>query len=68
VNQAERWQSEEMQSDGRLWRATIPSAYTKSPYPLQYYFEMKEAPESAALYPGLGEQRFDEPCFVVRRA
>ncbi|RPI23413.1 MAG: hypothetical protein EHM61_19805 [Acidobacteria bacterium] len=67
VNQGERWQSEAMQSDGRLWRATIPSEYTQSPYPLQYYFEMKEAPESAALYPGLGEQRFDQPYFVVRR-
>ena len=31
VNQAERWQSEPMQSDGRLWRAAIPSEYTESP-------------------------------------
>jgi len=67
VNQAERWQSESMQSDGRLWRAAIPSEYTQSPYPLQYYFEVKETPGSAALYPGLGEQRTGQPYFVVRQ-
>jgi hypothetical protein len=67
VNQAERWQSEHMQSNGRLWRAAIPSEYTQSPYALQYYFELKEAPESAALYPGFSEQNTGQPYFVVRR-
>jgi hypothetical protein len=65
VNQAERWQSEPMQSDGRHWRAAIPSEYTESPYPLQYYFEVREGPESAALYPGLGEQLNGQPYFVA---
>jgi hypothetical protein len=68
VTQAERWQSLPMQSDGRLWRGTMPSEYTQSPYPLQYYFELKDAPESAMLYPGLGEQRTGQPYFVVRKA
>jgi hypothetical protein len=67
VNQAERWQSEPMQSAGHLWRAAIPSAYTESPYALQYYFEVREAPESAALYPGFGQQLSGQPYFVVRR-
>ena len=67
VNQAERWQSEPMQFDGRLWCAAIPSEYTQSPYALQYYFELKEAPESAALYPGFSEQNTGQPYFVVRR-
>lgn len=65
VNQAERWQSLPMPSAGRLWRAAIPSEYTDSPYPIQYYFELKEAPESAALYPGFGEQLTRQPYFVV---
>jgi hypothetical protein len=56
-----------MQSAGRLWRVAIPSEYTQSPYALQYYFEMKEAPESAALYPGLGEHLTGQPYFVARR-
>ena len=66
VNHAERWQSEPMQADGRLWRAAIPSEYTQSQYPLQYYFELREAPDSAVLYPGFGDQRTAQPYFVAR--
>lgn len=68
VNQAERWQSLPMQSNLRIWRAAIPAAYTQSPFPLQYYFELNEAPESATLYPGFGEQNTGQPYFVVRSA
>ncbi|MGE5488157.1 MAG: hypothetical protein ACM3ZB_10110 [bacterium] len=68
VNQGERWQSAPMQADGRLWRGAIPSEYTDSPYPLQYYLELKENPELATLYPGLGDQLTGQPYFVVRRA
>ena len=67
MNQAERWQHESMQSNGRLWRAIIPSEYTQSPYPLQYYFEMRVTPESAVLYPGFGNELIGQPYFVVRR-
>jgi hypothetical protein len=66
VNQAERWKSLPMQSNGRIWRSAIPASDTQSPFPLQYYFELKEAPESAALYPGFGEQNTGQPYFVVR--
>jgi len=68
VNHAERWQSELMQSIGRLWRTTIGSEYTQSPYPLQYYFELKDGPECAALYPGLGEQLAGQPYYVARQS
>jgi hypothetical protein len=67
VNQAERWQSAPMQSTGRVWRAAVPGEYTESPYALQYYFELKEAPGLAALYPGMGEQRTGPPYFVIQR-
>ncbi len=67
VNQADRWKSEPMKSDGRLWRAAIPDEHTQASYPLQYYFELKEAPESSTLYPGFGEQLTGQPYFVVRR-
>ena len=66
VNQAERWQSAPMEPAGRLWRATIPPEYTQSPYALQYYFEMKDAPDSAWLYPGLGKDLTRQPYFVVQ--
>ena len=67
VNHAERWQNVPMQTEGRLWRAVIPADYTQSPYPLQYYFELKESPELALLYPGFGEQRTGQPYFVARK-
>jgi hypothetical protein len=67
VNHAERWERVPMQSDGRLWRGTIPADYTGTPYALQYYFELQESPEAAALYPGLGEQLTGQPYFVARR-
>jgi hypothetical protein len=67
VNQAERWQNSPMKATARLWRASIPAEYTESAYPLQYYFELRESPESAALYPGLGELLTQQPYFAVRR-
>ena len=67
VNQAERWQSADMQAAEVGWRAGIPAAYTDSPYPLQYYFEFRDAPEKAWLYPGFNEDLLNQPYFVLRR-
>ena len=38
VNQAERFQSIEMEREGQAFHTIIPASYTASPYPLQYYF------------------------------
>ena len=67
VNHAERWQSKPMQAYDRLWRVAIPAEYTKSQYAIQYYFELREKPELAVLYPGFGEQLIVEPYFIVRK-
>ena len=66
VNHAERWQSVAMGSEGRVWRVSIPADYTQSPYPLQYYFEVKQAPNVWGLHPGLGDQLNGQPYHVVR--
>jgi hypothetical protein len=67
VTQAERYESTEMQlRDGRH-RATIPANYTDSPYPLEYYFELKQGPDTAWLYPGFTVDLKNQPYFVVRR-
>jgi len=68
VNQAERWESHPMNSEGRVWRATISAEYTESLFPLQYYFELREEPHSAVLYPGLGDHLTNQPYFAARRA
>jgi hypothetical protein len=68
VNQAERYTTVEMQGEGRRYRAAIPGTYTNSPYPLQYYFELKAGPEKAWLVPGFALELNNQPYYVVRRA
>ena len=67
VNQAERYQVTEMQAAGNRYRAAIPGAYTDSPFPLVYYFELKEAADKAWLHPGFGPDLANQPYFVVRQ-
>jgi hypothetical protein len=67
VNQAERFESVEMPLQGGAYRASIPAAYTDSPYPLQYYFEVKESAGKAWLYPGFAADLANQPYYVVRR-
>ncbi|HTB16273.1 MAG TPA: hypothetical protein VK752_32115 [Bryobacteraceae bacterium] len=66
VNQAERWQSAAMERKGSSYIASIPGAYTDSPYPLQYYFELKSAPERAWLHPGFPQNLAGQPYYVIR--
>ena len=66
VNQAERWQSILMNRGGDTYVAAIPSAYTDSPYPLQYYFELKSAPDRSWLHPGFPADLAGQPYYVVR--
>ena len=68
VNQAERYQIAEMQGTGKSFRATVPADYTDTVYPLQYYFEVREKPEMAWLYPGFEAELTNQPYFVVRKA
>jgi len=65
VDQAERFESREMDSHDKIYRTAIPATYTGSTFPLQYYFEVRERPESASLYPGFANY---QPYYVVRRA
>jgi hypothetical protein len=68
VNHAERFESAEMQLVGKSYKATIPATYTDSLYPLQYYFELKEGPKTAWMYPGFNADLTNQPYFVVRKA
>jgi hypothetical protein len=65
VDQSERWQQAPMQVNGRPCRGTIPAAYTDSPYPLQYYFEVREGPTRAWLWPGLTSALTGQPYYVL---
>lgn len=68
VNQAERYQSAEMQVSSGRYRAAIPAEYTASPYPLLYFFEVYESPGAAWIYPGFQADFSNQPYFVLRQA
>jgi hypothetical protein len=68
VHQAEDYRVADMQADGGRWRATVPGEYTRSPYPLLYFFELRAGPGRATLFPGLGADLCHQPYFVVRQA
>ncbi len=67
VDQAERFETIDMQAQDRTYRASIPAAYVDSDYPLQYYFEVKQKSGKASFYPGLGPNLTVQPYFVLRR-
>ena len=67
VNQGETWQSAEMRGEAGRWRATIAGDYTKSPYPLAYYFELRDKQKRAWLFPGFVTDLCNQPYFVVRQ-
>jgi hypothetical protein len=66
VTAAERWVAVDMTSAFDGWHAQIPAAYTDSPYPLQYYFEFRAAPERAWIWPGFDAKLLNQPYVVVR--
>jgi hypothetical protein len=70
VDQAERYTMIEMEAAGTRgsYHATIPATYTKSEYPLEYYFEIRESESKASLYPGFFPALTNQPYFVVRGA
>jgi hypothetical protein len=67
VNHAERFVTSEMIPAGNRYQATIPAGYTDSEYPIQYYFELKEGPDKAWLYPGFDPELTNQPYFILPR-
>jgi hypothetical protein len=57
--------------DGR-YEGTIPGDYTDSPYPLQYFLELRGTARSvvaggqAWMYPGFAPDLSNQPYYVVR--
>lgn len=68
INHGERYNNMEMKQTGQnKYTVTIPAAYTDSVYPIAYYFEVRETPQVAGLYPGLGAALNQQPYFVIRQ-
>jgi hypothetical protein len=65
VNQALRWQVQPMRSEGDSYRGTIPSTYTHTKFPLQYYFGL-DTGKGPAIFPGLDEHFMNQPYYLAR--
>jgi hypothetical protein len=68
VHQAERWVAAPMQARQGRFTAAIPAAYTDSPFPLQYYFEVRGPGGRARIVPGFDADFLGTPYVVVRQA
>jgi hypothetical protein len=67
VNQAQRWTRVEMQGDEGTFTATIPAEYTKSDFPLEYYFDLTARSGAATLEPALNETLSNQPYYTVMK-
>ena len=66
VNQAEEYTVVDMQKRDGRYATTIPSEYTNSPYPLQYFFEFRDAGGCVWIYPALNATLSNQPYYVIR--
>lgn len=66
VTHAERWVSKSTERNGPIFTAAIPGSYTQSPFPLQYYFELRDQTD-ATFYPPLNATLSNQPYFAVHR-
>lgn len=64
VDQSQSWCSVEMAWRAQEYRASIPAEYTRTPYPIIYYFEIDHH-NISAFYPGVAEDLSGTPYFVV---
>ena len=70
VTHGERWRSVEMQTTesraGGRYVASIPADYTNSPYPLQYYFEVRTA-NATTLHPPFNSTWSNQPYYAIHK-
>ncbi len=67
VNQAEHYQMVDMKANGQRWAATIPGEYTRSPFPLQYFFRFSDGDGNCWMHPGLDANLCNQPYYVIRQ-
>jgi hypothetical protein len=67
VNQGERWVAAEMQSGGAGYTASIPAEYTNSPYPLEYYFELRNSSNCAWFHPAFNSTLSNQPYYAIHK-
>lgn len=67
VNQADAYRVAEMTLEDGRYRQTIPGEYTRSSYPLLYFFTLRNDKGNGWLYPGVAPDFANQPYFVIRQ-
>ncbi len=67
VNQAVEWKVVRMDKKGLQCKTVIPTEYTKTRYPMQYYFAIDMGEAGKAIFPGLDENQANTPYFIVHQ-
>jgi len=65
VNQAENYVVIDMVQRGGRYEAIIPATYTRTDFPLEYFFEVRKADGAAGLFPRFTAELTHRPYFVV---
>ena len=68
VNQAETFTSVAMDGADGAYQASIPAEYTRSPFAMQYYFEIQFSYGGTMLMPGFRENFLGQPYYLVQQA
>lgn len=65
VNQAEQFESVELDPTNGGFQGTIPAAYTASTYPLMYYFTVDHGEEGVTVHPGFDAALANQPYYLL---
>ncbi len=68
ADQAEEYASVELTRHEGGFQAVIPAAYTGSKYPLQYFFELRDARDRPHLFPGFTSELGNQPYYLVHHS
>jgi hypothetical protein len=68
VNQAETFNSVAMTAGDGGHHGTIPAEYTRSPFAMQYYFEIQSSYGATKLHPGFRQGFLGQPYYLVEQA
>ena len=66
VDQAENYSTIAMEKSAAGFSGAIPADYTRTEFPLEYYFEVQRSDGTAGLYPGFSPALTNQPYLVVQ--
>ena len=66
VNQSIKWKKIKLNKEVKNFTANIPAAYTKTSFPIQYYFEFIDN-KISSLSPGFAKDLSNQPYYLLRQ-